>query len=471
MQSKNKELVKNLGILTISNFASKILVFLLVPLYTSILTTEQYGIYDLVVSTISLLMPILTLNIVDAVMRFLMDKNCDKSQVATIGVRYITISIVAAALILLAFNRLNLYQDISGLEIYIFLYYFFYVLNQYLIQLAKGLDKVKEMGVAGVLGTVVMIVSNVAFLLLFKLGLLGFFLANITAQVIPVLYLLICLKAWNYYGFGNYNKQLAKEMLIYCTPLIATTIGWWVNSGSDKYVVTFFCGIATNGILSVAYKIPSILNTLQSIFIQAWQISAVKEYGERDTAVFYGRTFKTINILMCISCSILIIATKPLAHLLYAKDFFVAWEFVPFLLIASVLNYASGFLGPILSAKKDSKAMAMSAVYGAVVNLVLNIAFVYFIGGQGVTIATVIASFIIYQVRKNAVGKEISITNYKMVITTWIILVGQAVIEIYIQKWWLEIILIIAIIVLNFADLKIMCRSLKNGLITKMRRK
>ena len=75
MAERVKYLFKNMGILTISSFASKILVFLLVPLYTSILSTSEYGTYDLVVSTISLIYPILTMNIYDAVMRYCLDKN------------------------------------------------------------------------------------------------------------------------------------------------------------------------------------------------------------------------------------------------------------------------------------------------------------------------------------------------------------------------------------------------------------
>lgn len=454
MNNKSKSLLKNLGILTISNFASKILVFLLVPLYTSVLSTEEYGIYDLAVSTISLLVPVFSLNIVDAVMRFMMDRDCDQKQVATIGIRYISFSVASVALILIVLNKLNVWQEISGLEFYIFLYYLFYILNQYLIQLAKGLDRVKEMGIAGVAGTVVMISTNVLALDVFKLGLPGFFAANILAQAVPVLYFIFSLKCWTYFSREKLDKNLKREMLLYCIPLIASAVGWWVNSGSDKYVVTFFCGVAANGVLSVAYKIPSILNTLQSIFIQAWQISAVKEYGEEGTAKFYGKTFLITNVLICAVCSWLILLTKPLAHILYAKDFFVAWEFVPFLLISSVFNCASGFLGPILSAKKDSKAMAMSAVYGVGVNLVLNIAFVYFIGAQGVTIATVIASFIIYQVRKDAVGKDILIDKYHVVLITWGGLCIQAVMEIWIENWWLELPLMVVMLGINFSTLK-----------------
>ena len=453
MNKKGRSLLKNVGILTVSNFASKILVFLLVPLYTSVLTTSEYGTYDLAMTTILLLFPIFTLNIIDALMRFMLDKNCDKKQVATIGLLFCLIGIALGALTLFVTKILNIYEAIQGLELFILFFYIFYVSNQYLIQFAKGLDRVFDMSIAGVIGTLVMLGSNVFFLLVIKSGLEGFFIANILCQAIPSLYLFIRLKIWQYINLKSKNEQLTKEMLFYSVPLIASAVGWWVNSGSDRYIVTFFCGITANGVLSVAYKIPTILNTFQGIFIQAWQIAAIKEYGEKDTAVFYGQTFFIINLLMCVACSLLIILTKPLAYLLYSNDFYQAWQYVPFLLVASVLNCASGLLGPILSAQKNTKAMMWSAIIGAGVNIILNIVLVYIIGIQGATIATVICSYIIYAVRKKAVGNDIKIEKYSIVVITWLLLCLQATVEINFVWYW-ELIIMVAMIMLNFNILK-----------------
>lgn len=238
-------------------------------------------------------------------------------------------------------------------------------------------------------------------------------------------------------------------MLIYSVPLIATVVGWWVNSCADKYIVTFILGISANGLLSVSYKIPQIINTIQGIFTQAWQISAIKEYGSSDTADFYGKTFTVINIMMCVVCSFLIFMTRPLAYVLYAKDFYEAWKYVPFLLVSSVLNCASGLLGPILSAKKNSKAMMWSAIVGAVANIIMNIVFVNLIGIQGATFATLVSSYIIYIIRKYAVGEDIYINKYYVIIVTWLILVVQGIIESNFMNYYLEIVCVAVIIIIN----------------------
>lgn len=454
METKSKYLMKNMGILTISNFSSKILVFLLVPLYTSVLSAAEYGSYDLAVSIATLLYPMLTLNIVDAVMRFSMDQACEKKRVASIGLKFVSISIVIFALGMYVLHTSKLWPDINGLEFFILLYYISYVINNFLIQFSKGLEKVVDMAIAGIISTVVTVAGNVLFLLVFKYGLTGFFFANILAQAVSALYLCLRLRIWSYIELGLNDKDLQKEMLLYCTPLMASTIGWWVNSTADKYAVTFMLGVASNGILSVSYKLPSIINTLQGIFIQARNISAIKEYGEQDTAKFYGNTFVIINLMMCTACSWLILLTRPLAHILYAKDFYQAWQYVPFLLIASVFNCASGLLGPILSAQKNSKAMMWSALIGAGANIVMNIVLVHFIGIQGATIATVICSYIIYVVRKIAVGKDIKIEGYVVVLFTWGLLCVQAFVESYLGNYVIEVVVMAALLAINIKPLQ-----------------
>lgn len=126
-----------------------------------------------------------------------------------------------------------------------------------------------------------------------------------------------------------------------------------------------------------------------------------------------------------------------------------AWKYVPFLLVSSVLNCASGLLGPILSAKKNSKAMMWSAIVGAVANIIMNIVFVNLTGIQGATFATLVSSYIIYIIRKYAVGEDIYINNYYVIIVTWLILVVQGIIESNFMNYYLEILCVVVIIIIN----------------------
>lgn len=454
MNQKYKYLLKNTGILTISNFASKILVFLLVPLYTSVLSTAEMGIYDLIVSTVSLLYPVLTLNIVDGVMRFAMDKAYNKGQVALVGIRYIAMSASVIAMGLIPCHYIKLFQNIHGIEYLAFLYYLSYTMNQYFIQLAKGMEKVKHMAAAGIISTVMMLGGNILGLLVFKMGLTGFLWANILAQAVPAIYYFFMLRFYSFLKDVRYDRALNREMLSYCLPLIFSTVGWWINSASDRYVVTFLCGVSVNGVLSVSYKIPSIINTVFGMFGQAWQISAIKEYGKKDSKEFYADSFAVINFMMCAGCAFIIVLSKPLARLLYAKEFYAAWQYAPFLVASTVFNTASGLIGPMLSAIKDSKSMAKSAIYGAVANVFLNIVLVYLIGAQGAAIATAVAAFIIYYVRRRAIGEGLQIKNPFVFWTMWGLVCLQALLEIYTPLWVVEIMVVIIIVLMNYKLVK-----------------
>ena len=261
---KYKYLVKNTGILTISSFSSRILVFLLVPLYTSILSTAEYGAYDLSITTIQLLLPIFTVNIYDAIMRFYMDAKYSKKDISAIGLKYLVISVLLFAVAIFInyqFGFFGILDSIKEYSIYVFVYYIVNLFNQYLTQMAKGNEQVRDIAIAGVINTIVTLTLNLLLLLVFRMGINGFFIAYISGQLSSAIILFFKLHFWQYVSC-KINKQYEKEMLGYSIPLILGTIGWWCNNASDRYVVTYLCGIAANGIYSVAYKIPSILTTM-----------------------------------------------------------------------------------------------------------------------------------------------------------------------------------------------------------------
>lgn len=197
MDNRYKYLIKNTGILTISSFSTKILTFLMVPLYTNVLTTEEYGTYDLAVSTVSLLIPILSVNIVDGVMRYSMDSRYDRADIFSIGLRRISVAAFIFAAILSANSVLHITNVFAGEELLILLYFISTLFYSLLTQFAKGCEAVKQMAVAGIISTICLVGTNILLLLVFKLGVTGFFIASCASQLIPAIYLAARLKIWN----------------------------------------------------------------------------------------------------------------------------------------------------------------------------------------------------------------------------------------------------------------------------------
>ena len=422
----------------------------------------------MVSTTVQLLLPVLTANICDGVMRYLLDKDTNKTDVIQIGSYFSSIGI-GLCIVLVAINQiLDIFHALAPLTAYIILFIVATQLNQFSMQVARGLESVADLAIAGVISTAVMVCCNLLFLLVLELRLPGFFLAYSLGQFCSAFYLILKLRIYKYLYLGRPRDQrLKKEILVYSFPLVMNMLGWWANSVSDRYVVTLLCGLSANGIYSVSYKIPTILNTLQGIFVQSWQISAVKEYGTRDSKKFFGNVFSIINILMSVSCMVLILMCKVLGHILYAKDFFKAWEYVPFLLVSGLINSASGIVGSILSAKKNSKAMGFSAFYGSITNVVLNFGLIFIIGVQGAAIATAISSLVIFLLRWKSVRDEIKLCKPIILCLTWAIIAFQAGLMIYSGVYWLQIVLIVIVLIINREYEQIIIRKIKEALINK----
>lgn len=452
-----KYLLKNIGLLTLSSFATKLLSFFLVPLYTNILTTTEYGTYDLFNASIGVLLPILTLNIQEAVLRFAIDKKTSRNAIVTISFKYLLISNFIVLIGLVINGIWGLSNVISDYGVLFFLMFFVQSLSGIIVTYIRGTDRIADLSVSSVIASIITITCNILFLVFFRWKLVGYFLANIIGPFIQCLYLIIRSDFYRHIKIKKYSSQ-EKEMLKYSRPLIANSIAWWVNNVSDRYVVIFFCGLAENGVYSVAGKIPSILNIFQSIFNSAWTLSAVKDFDPEDKNGFFSNTYKAYNCMMTIICSLIIVFDKILAHFLYAKDFYIAWKYVPWLTIAILFGSLSGYIGGFFSAVKDSKIFATSTILGAVTNLILNFIFTPVYGALGAAVATAVCYFVVWLFRFYQSRKYIKIkVNLIRDILTYFILVLQSLSMLFLDNYRLCVVvngLFIFLLVLYFRDIK-----------------
>lgn len=397
MKKEEKKLVTNTLLLMIGNFSSKLLVFLLVPLYTSVLSTSEYATSDLLTTTINLLYPFATLMISTAVMRFCLDKIQDTKQLLSIG---LFIELIGFALVavgsLFFFNS----GDLEGYRAFFLVGFTGYSLYTLLMEYAKGCEKVALYSFAGVCNTIVLIVSNILFLLKFGLGIKGYLLSMVMAYWATIVVLVVGSKAWkDIISPTKIEKSYVKKMLTYSIPLMPNSISWWISNSSDRYIMKMFRGLAELGVYSISYKIPSIMATVSSIMISAWEMSAVDDFGSEKSRKFFSQIYELWINVYIIVCTILIIFVKLLAYILFQKEFFEAWHLVPILLFASIFNGLSSFLGTVFTVAKETRSVFVTTMAGAIVNIILNFVMIPFWGGYGAAIATAIGYLVTFFAR------------------------------------------------------------------------
>lgn len=468
MSRRYNYLLKNIGLLTLSNFGSKILVFLMVPLYTSVLSTSDYGTYDLFNTTISLLIPIISINISEGVLRFALDEKNDSSIVYSIGWNIIIKGFLVVVLGIIFNNIFNIFPLLKENSITFLLLYLSTIVYQFLSSFIRGIDKVSILSIAAILNTISILGFNILFLIIIPLGLVGYFWSNILGLVLPSLYLIYKISQYNIKYTSLQNKKLQQRLVSYSIPLILNSLGWWINNAIDRYVVIAFCGVAVNGIYSVGYKIPSILNIFANIFNQAWILSSVKSYRDEDSEYFFSQVYNKYNMIMVLISGLLISCSKILAKFLYMNEFYDAWKFVPFLLIANVFGAISGFAGGIFSAVKDSKIYSQSTLVGAIVNIIFTFVFVYYYEAIGAAIATMISYFVVWIIRVHTMRKYIKLKIFiRRDVFSYVLLIFQSIV-LWLENSYIlypiQVVLFLLLVMLFYKEIKSIIGELKKFL-------
>lgn len=454
MKKKYGSLIKNIGLFTIGSLGSKIVAFLMLPLYTAILTANDYGIVDVMNSSAYLLMPILLLSITDAVLRFGMDPDYEKSDTLSTTIKILLRGTTVLILGIGIINALHIFKVSIGYWIYLLVVFVLGSLNNIFVIFLKTKNKASIIAISGIAGTLVTCLSNIICLIFLKLGINGYMISNALGLLIQLFLQLIIGKIYLEIHFKNYN-DLSKPMIKYSTPLIANSIAWWINNASDRYILTAIKGADINGIYSISYKIPTILTTFQGIFYNAWSISAISEYDEKDSDGFLGNNYVFYSFLSIFLCSIIILFNIPLAKVLYSGEFYKAWQCVPFLLVGTVFNGIAQFEGAFFAAAKKTKEVSLSTFIGAIVNIILNFVLIIKIGPVGAALSTMVGYFITWMLRTIFLSKFASLkVEWKIQIIAIILLISQAIIATYNKIYFMQIIIIVLILMIHLKYIK-----------------
>ncbi len=457
MNSKNetyRNLARDTALFAISNFGSKILVFLLTPLYTAILTTAEYGIVDIIVTTVNFVYPLLTLSIAEATLRFALDKEKSKQEVLSCSLLFTVLSII---LLLCAYPFISRFGmlNVKDYGIYFILIFAFFNINNTFSNFIKGIGKTKLFAITGILQTVAIIVSNVVLLVFCEAGVVGYLMSIVIGYAIPATVAFFCGGIYKYLFPFRMSSDIVKEMLKYSIPMIPTLLAWSINTSIDKYMIIAFCGVEDNGLYSVAHKIPTLLTTITTIFLQAWQISAVVSY-EKDNKD-YTEIYRWLNTVNLFATMAVIILAKFMARFLFSNDFYAAWKFVPFLTVSAFYSTASGFLASSFRAAKKTKLLFVSVMLGAIINILLNIVLLNWLSTLGAAIATAVSFGIVWLMRIVLVQKVTPIRiNVSITVLSQVLLFAAAAIYSLEIKYSLifTAVIFLAITLINFKDLK-----------------
>ncbi len=430
-QNKYTKLFSNTIIFTVGKFVSKLIVIFMLPFYTSYLTSAEYSTADLITNLCNLLIPMACLGVSEGIFRGAASKNVDKEAFFTNGA---LLMIIGSAAFLALSPILNLFDYFNEYIWLIILYVLASNIHSVCSQYVCAIGKTKLFAGQGVLNTMLTVALNILFLVGFDMGINGYVLSIVLADFLSTVFLLFAAKLYRAFIPKKTSKSILKDLLKFCLPLIPSTVFWWITGVSDRYMVAYFCSDEMNGLYAAAYKIPTLLTYVVTIFNDAWKLSAVAESDNREECTkFYSGVFKYYISVMFAGGAILAVGSQIFAKILFAESYFEAWIYIPILSAATVFTALDTFLGSAYFTVKKTGMSFWTSLVGAVLNVGLNFLLIpnngIFGGAIGASIATYVSYFAVFVIRAVTMHKFIPFKMYpvRLIVNTILITAIAAV--------------------------------------------
>lgn len=364
------KLAKNTFIYAVGNFGSKLLSFILLPIYTVYLAPDDFGQIDLYILASSLIIPIFTLQSIDAAYRKMLDAS--SSDDLKICVTNILCIYSAGGLIF----SLLFVLFCSVFEVAYAVLFYFYILStatfQMLQQITRGLKQNAAFSASGVLLSLVQGMTNIALILVFGWGASSLLLAPIVASVVGIALLMTLTRLYRYIDVEAVSFGVIRKMISFSAPLCVHSLCWWSISSLGTFILTFSTGnTELSGIYAMGNKFSQVLTMINSIFFLAWQESAVEEYKSKDASSFYGRAY--IGLFRIEIGMVLVF--MPIVKLYFWAvgdgSYAQVLEYIPAILSVNILSASISFFSSIFNVVKQTKTVFYSSVVSLVITFIV----------------------------------------------------------------------------------------------------
>lgn len=431
--SKGKDLAKNTAIVSIGKICTQLITFFLLPVYTAVLSNEEYGVVDLLNTLTSLLLPIATLQIEQGVFRYLIDCRENKEKQTTLIttiMRFMIIQLIICIIIFLCASPFihNEYKYFLMANLVMGMF------STILLQICRGLGDNPTYAIGSFITGALTVVLNVIFIVSLHWGAYGMLGATAISNLLCSVYIFMKKKIYKYIKPKQYDKTTLKEIIKYSVPLIPNMISWWIVSASDRTIISAVIGIAQNGIYSAANKFSGVFTTLYSVFNLTWTESASININSEDRDEFFSKILDfVIRFFGCLCLGT--IAVMPFVfNVLINEKFAEAYYQIPILILGSVFNILVSFIGSIYVAKKLTKEIAKTSVIAAIINIAINIVLIKSIGLYAASISTVIAYVLMFIYRWIDVKKYVKFNVNKILMFVLIIMYGVTIFTYYLRS-------------------------------------
>ena len=398
-------LLGNTLVFALGGLAVKAVSLVLMPLYTTALTAGEYGTAELLNSAIEIVLPLLSLGVVEALYRFSIDDDVPKDELFANSLLFLGSGIVCTGVLC------SLASAVWGMGhvVSFFVLFCSVCVFKATTQLARGLGHVRRFVAYGLINALAMVIATYLLLVQGRAGIEGYLWSYAIGYLVGGMAAFLGSAEYRLLVPFRADRVLLRRMLVYSLPLVPNLLSWWLVSVSGRYAVLWGSGLAAAGLFTAASKMPSLINIVASVFQQAWQYSTAREIGSPDRGAFFGAVLRGYSLATLSAAGLVIALNRPISRLMLQAEFSEGWRYVPLLMLAATFGVMTIFFGTFYQALMSSGVLMVSTMLGAVVNVVLAVVLVPFMGPWGAGLAGAVAYALVLVVRARDLRRRIDL--------------------------------------------------------------
>lgn len=411
IHAKNNELIKGTSIYFIGNALTQLIAFFLLKLVTENISAEEYGYFNLIITIDNVITPIVTLQISDAVFKFLItsDSFLKKTRIFSSAFAVFFVgTLLLCFLIFIIRSILDIKYSLWVL-LYILSTNYFYLLQKIVRGLGYNILFVK----ANLLKALIYFVLIYLFVKIYQFEIQGLFAAYCISSYFCLAYMWYGAKIYTYFSFKEINFDTFKTLLNFSLPLIPNTAVWWLISSINAILITKELGLHSNGVYSVALKFAAIINLVITVFDLSWQESSIKEFSSNLYRDFASTVFYRYIVFLLSCISILILIVRLVVDFMIDREYYDAILYIPFLYISCFFAASSGFFAQILVAGNSTRSLLYTNALGALFNIIFVYFFIKYLGLWTVVVSSIISYCIVSVSRFFFVKRYLNLSDIK----------------------------------------------------------
>jgi len=395
-----KRIVRDTRFYTIAKIVPSFLGFIAIIIYTRILSPEEYGLYILVITVVSMVVATSSEWLNKSILRYFekLKKTGESSKfISTIfGTLFATITVslfiwyLGVFLLKDHFNHILLVMlNFGGLMILTHGTYTF------ILSIKQASQKSHEYTTYSILNALIKLSIAILLISLLHFGPKGILLGMIISSGCLSIYGILTFYTKYKIKLSNFSKKLFKKFISYGFPLIGLSLASYVLSSVDRYMIKYFLDTNEVGIYSANYGLASgmIQPFLVILLLSAYPIimETFENKGKVETSHLLNKVLSIYFIILIPVIFGMTILSKNISNIFLGQSFQSGYIILPLIALSTTLFGLTQYLYKPFEIMEKTKTLSILVFCAAIINIILNLFFIPKFGILGAAYATLIS--------------------------------------------------------------------------------